>query len=241
MSSSTSRSSRPKKEPSSLSRAYVIFYNVAQVLGWAFILFKLLQFYLDGNSHEKIVTKSLYEYLRGPLIIFQTAAILEVVHALTGLVRSPLMTTIMQVASRLVLVWGIVNVVPTAQNHPLLASMVGAWGVTEVIRYSYYALNIALGEAPYIVLWLRYTLFFVLYPLGVGSEIGLIYISLPWIRETGLFSLQMPNAWNFAFNYYYFLWLVILNYFPGFPTLYMHMIKQRARNLGTPQPPPKKA
>lgn len=37
----------------------------------------------------------------------QTFALLEVVHALLGWVRSPLQTTAMQVASRLFLVWGI--------------------------------------------------------------------------------------------------------------------------------------
>jgi hypothetical protein len=37
----------------------------------------------------------------------QTLAVLEIVHALVGFVRSPIATTGMQVFSRLVLVWGI--------------------------------------------------------------------------------------------------------------------------------------
>jgi very-long-chain (3R)-3-hydroxyacyl-CoA dehydratase len=37
----------------------------------------------------------------------QTCALLEVIHALIGWVRSPLQTTVMQVASRLFLIWGI--------------------------------------------------------------------------------------------------------------------------------------
>lgn len=37
----------------------------------------------------------------------QTLAVLEIVHAVLGLVRSPLGTTVMQVFSRLALVWGI--------------------------------------------------------------------------------------------------------------------------------------
>jgi very-long-chain (3R)-3-hydroxyacyl-CoA dehydratase len=63
----------------------------------------------------------------------------------------------------------------------------------------------------------RYTLFYVLYPLGVGSEIGLIIVSLAWVRETDVFSFHMPNKWNFAFDYYTVLILAILSYLPGAP------------------------
>jgi len=41
--------------------------------------------------------------------LVQSCALLEVVHVLLGWVRSPLQTTVMQVSSRLFLVWGIVE------------------------------------------------------------------------------------------------------------------------------------
>jgi len=41
--------------------------------------------------------------------VVQTFAFLEVIHALLGWVRSPVATTAMQVASRLILVWGIAD------------------------------------------------------------------------------------------------------------------------------------
>ena len=53
-----------------------------------------------------------------------TSSPVQIVHAITGVVRSPLMTTLMQVASRLLLTWGIANIAPIAQNHYFLASMV---------------------------------------------------------------------------------------------------------------------
>jgi hypothetical protein len=43
-----------------------------------------------------------------PLKISQTAAIMEVIHAATGIVKSPVGITAMQVASRLWCLWGIV-------------------------------------------------------------------------------------------------------------------------------------
>jgi len=56
--------------------------------------------------------------------------------------------------------------------------MVLAWSITEVIRYSFYAFNL-LGYNPYVLLWLRYTTFFILYPVGASSEAFLMYATLP--------------------------------------------------------------
>lgn len=56
--------------------------------------------------------------------------------------------------------------------------MVLAWSATEVIRYSFYAFNL-LGENPYVLLYLRYTTFYILYPIGASSEAFLTYATLP--------------------------------------------------------------
>ncbi|PNH00067.1 3-hydroxyacyl-CoA dehydratase PASTICCINO 2, partial [Tetrabaena socialis] len=90
-----------------------------------------------------------------PLKLSQSAAILEVVHSAVGLVRSPVMITGMQVASRLWVLWGIINLAPAEATggsvplgglavggHPLalsLATLLAAWGITEVVRYSFFA------------------------------------------------------------------------------------------------------
>lgn len=44
-----------------------------------------------------------------------------------------------------------------------------------------------------------------LYPIGVLAEMKSVYDALPLIRERGLHSLRMPNAFNFAFDYHGFL------------------------------------
>jgi very-long-chain (3R)-3-hydroxyacyl-CoA dehydratase len=56
--------------------------------------------------------------------------------------------------------------------------MILAWSATEVIRYSFYACTLA-GYEPQFLLYLRYTTFYVLYPIGAGSEASLIYATLP--------------------------------------------------------------
>lgn len=64
------------------------------------------------------------------------------------------------------------------RTNALFASMVFAWSFTEVIRYTFYAANL-LGYNPPLLLWLRYTTFYLLYPLGAGSEALLMYFTLP--------------------------------------------------------------
>lgn len=98
-----------------------------------------------------------------------------------GIVRAPLFTTLMQVASRILLIWGIVYPFPnTVAFSPVYSSMLIAWSVTEVIRYSYFAINLSAGSVPAIWMWLRYNTFFVLYPLGISSECWLV-----WLAATG--------------------------------------------------------
>lgn len=81
----------------------------------------------------------------------------------------------MQVASRILLVWGIVHPFPqVALSTNFYASMLVAWSVTEVIRYSFFASSLSIGT-PAPLTWLRYNTFFVLYPLGITSECALIW------------------------------------------------------------------
>lgn len=105
------------------------------------------------------------------LLVTQSLALLEVVHSLVGLVRAPLLTTAMQVASRLLLVWGImaqfggdiVGAKATQLGDYAYLGCVAAWGVTEVIRYGFFALTISGFGVPSWWTWLRYVL-----PLRLG-------------------------------------------------------------------------
>lgn len=60
----------------------------------------------------------------------------------------------------------------------------------------------------------RYTFFIVLYPMGVTGELLTIYAALPYVQKTGLYSITLPNKYNFSFDYYAFLIVVMLSYIP---------------------------
>ena len=110
----------------------------------------------------------------------------------------------MQVASRFLLVWGVVDTFPAvAQSSFAYSTMLLAWSATEVIRYSYFAVNIAYGKVPAALTWLRYNTFFVLYPMGISSECWLIWLATgPARRKFG-----GVGQWG--------LWAVLGVYVPG--------------------------
>lgn len=68
---------------------------------------------------------------------------------------------------------------------------------------------------PKALLFLRYNLFYVLYPLGMLGEVLAIWNALPLIRETHPFNMELPNRWNLVFNYYYLSVFWILLYVPS--------------------------
>ena len=74
----------------------------------------------------------------------------------------------------------------------------------QVIRYPWYAASL-LGGAPYALTWTRYTAFYALYPVGVVAEMWIIWSALPVLAATGLHSVSLPNSWNWAFSYHYFM------------------------------------
>lgn len=157
----------------------------------------------------------------------QTCALLEVVHAALGWVRSPIQTTAMQVASRLMLVWGITEQFPESRTNPLFASMVFAWSFTEVIRYSFYALNLLGMESDFLT-YLRYTTFYVLYPLGAGSEAFLMYSTLPKSSPIPSFQSWTKGLWKPTD---YVRGALFLIWWPGLYVMYTYMIKQRRKVL----------
>ncbi|KAF8210168.1 PTPLA-domain-containing protein [Mycena galopus ATCC 62051] len=181
---------------------------------------------------QPVYRRSMSTYARvgGTVAIVQTCALLEVVHALLGWVRSPLQTTAMQVASRLWIVWGIAQQFDVARTSPLYTSCVLAWSITEVVRYSFYASSLLGYESP-VLLYLRYTLFYVLYPVGAGSEAFLAYSTLPF--PSGIPTLKSFLGWSVPEYARAALFLV---WWPSLYQLYTYMIVQRRRIFGSSQP-----
>jgi len=97
-----------------LKEAYLIVYNGLCCVGWANVWALAVLSVVAGLSTEKLplgeVLSNVYatEGLARMLVISQTAALMEILHAAVGLVRSPVMVTAMQVMSRIVALVAIV-------------------------------------------------------------------------------------------------------------------------------------
>jgi very-long-chain (3R)-3-hydroxyacyl-CoA dehydratase len=121
----------------------------------------------------------------------------------------------MQVSSRFLLVWGIVHPFPYLAQLPSYSSMLVAWSVTEVIRYSYFALTLS-GWQPRLLTWLRYNTFYVLYPIGILSECSLVWFAADPAKK--LHELAP-----------FVLYAILIIYIPGSYVLYTYMISQRKK------------
>ena len=150
----------------------------------------------------------------------QGIAILEVVHAALGWVRSPITSTAAQVASRVLVVilinlfWQ-VNDYPTFHAGLVIVSI--AWTITELGRYSLYGLSLFDNQSQWL-LWMRYSFFIVLYPMGVTGE--WLIIGAPIIAHG--FHLDIYTG---------FVLILFIAYAYYFPVLYGYMWKQRRAKL----------
>lgn len=217
------------KGPSGFGLNYLRAYNLIQTIGWSYILYLLFQ-----NDYSSKVEANLWYNVKLPLTIFQNAAILEVIHAMMGLVSSNPALTFVQVASRVIVVC--CTLLATPVNYS--ASSIGfpiallAWSITEIIRYLYYFMNLN-QFVPHFLTWLRYSSFIILYPIGITGELICLYAASRYaLSAPEAYSYTFPNSWNFTFSFYYFLMIVMLTYIPGFPQLYLHMFAQRRKILG---------
>ncbi|URE49083.1 Protein tyrosine phosphatase-like protein, PTPLA [Musa troglodytarum] len=161
---------------STLRRIYLSLYNWTVFVGWFQVLYFAVMALREGGP------TTVYGSVERPLQLAQTAAVMEILHGLVGLVRSPVSATLPQIGSRLFLTWGILWSFPETRAHILVSSLVISWSITEIIRYSFFGMKEAFGFAPSWLLWLRYSTFLILYPTGITSEVGLIYVALPYIK-----------------------------------------------------------
>jgi len=83
-----------------------------------------------------------------------------------------------------------------SRHSALYSIMVLAWSATEVIRYAFYALSLTRSTVPGVLVYLRYTTFYLLYPLGASSEALLILSSLPASNPLEGLKSGSWNVWD---------------------------------------------
>ncbi|CAL9732363.1 very-long-chain (3R)-3-hydroxyacyl-CoA dehydratase Phs1p [Monosporozyma unispora] len=189
-------------------------YNALSACGWGYILLNVIFKYLSLGQ------PAFFKETKNTVTLIQCGAIIEILNSLLGIVRSPIVTTAAQVLSRLLVVIGIFQLLPESENAQGIPyiTLLFAWSITEIVRYLFYFYTLtSTTGAPKVLLYLRYNLFWVLYPTGVASELLIIYSSLSWAKIK-------YGPW--------FQWTLIgtmLTYIPGLPMLFLHMVAQRKK------------
>ena len=189
---------------------YLAAYNLIAFAFWAAYIVSYISSGLQMNSLNLLL-----------LNIAQGMAVLEVLHALLKWVKSPVVSTAAQVASRILVLVFINLFIQTYAAVTIFDIGVKvvsfAWGITELVRYSLYFLGL-FNKQPTALLWMRYSFFIVLYPLGVTGE---------W-----LILLTPIVANGIVFDFYTALIVVLLvSYLYYFPVLYKYMWKQRKAKI----------
>lgn len=212
--------SSTKPEGFSTPQKWLITYNSISASLWSIVFFNTVFLSLSlGQPYFFDMTNKI-------TTIIQCFAVVEIYNSATGNVKSPLFTTVTQVFSRLLIVLGICQLLPEspANVHWCFITLCLSWSITEIIRYSYYASNLrSPDEVPYYLTWARYSLFYVLYPTGVMSEMFMVYLSLD----------EAQNVVGYLYSW--FLKAMLVTYLPGLYMLYTYMIKQRKKVLGKPK------
>jgi very-long-chain (3R)-3-hydroxyacyl-CoA dehydratase len=156
------------------------------------------------------------------LAVAQGLAVFEVMNTVLRIAGSNFLLTGMQVASRLLVMSLLVMMASDCPcdgsekyGYPLILL---AWTLTEVVRALNY-LSDLLNLGLKMVAWLRYSMFIVLYPLGVTGEFLIMYGFWKWRGEQiDLIALTLAG--------------IALSYVIFFPKLYGHMLAQRKKKLG---------
>ncbi|KAL3904538.1 MAG: hypothetical protein SGPRY_011250, partial [Prymnesium sp.] len=170
-----------------------------------------------------------------PLKLAQWGMLLEILHAAAGAVPSPIVPTFLQVNSRIGML-SVLLLAPSLEESSSAGVMALSWSMVEVVRYAFYinSLLVPGGQAGtwYPLFWLRYSLFALLYPTGIGGE---VLTMLSAVSDPSFSSLL--GGWAGTL-----LKWVLLLYIPGAPFMYFNMVSIRARafkkRFAPPRPPP---
>ncbi|RPB29770.1 PTPLA-domain-containing protein [Terfezia boudieri ATCC MYA-4762] len=200
---------------SAITKTYLTGYSTLNALLWSVVLARTLTTLLTTFDPSAIYP-SVGEFTRWA----QTVIVLDFAHVLFGLVRTSLLTTLLQSFSRLFLVHAISPLSPTAHSSIFYTTMLVSWSVAEITRYTFYVYSAA-GRAPRWLIWARYNFFFVLYVTGAGSEWACMWLS---VRSGEVEEAGGKVVWGVVVGM-----LVAWPIF--FPNQYLHMMALRRKMM----------
>lgn len=193
-----------------MKNVWLISFNAVTFLAWVL-------FFLHSGLHGF----QFADQAKMILAIAQGLAIFEVINSIFKLAGANWLLTTMQVGSRFLVVgllwWMPLELVVERGVYSVFLLITIAWSITEIIRAAFYISGL-FGKEIKALLWMRYTFFIVLYPIGVVGEFMVMFSFMKW-RWFELDAIGIG------------LVIIALLYVVFFPKLYMHMFGQRKKKL----------
>jgi len=213
-----------------LKKSYLFIYNCIMFLGFSYVFWSLAyRMYVRG---PKVYEESV-DAMGIPVAVLQVLAWAEVIHALTGLVKSNPLHTICQQWGRSFVLFFVILAHPGLAESPQVHWLFFVWSMIEVVRYPFYMLKALDAPANQVMTWTRYSAWIPLYPAGMLLEMAIIHAAIPLFEISRKFSFApLPNAWNLSFEYGTFLRGYLLLYPLIGPVMFYHMWTQRQKALG---------
>jgi len=219
---------------SHLASLYLSVYNLTSALLWGSLLQRAVAllwpaFFVGAISiwdwnKGSIVFAHIWSTCMPLLLVTQTMALLDVLHAVLGLSGSSVRPALMQVIGRNLVLFLIHTVNPDVQHLGVSVVMLLVWSLVEIIRFPYYLLAVWSINFPPLTL-LRYSIWIVLYPIGMASESYIQFLSMPAVK-TNRFGVV-----NGLEVFYYFQWAWFLITLASYPSMLLHMAAQSKKAL----------
>lgn len=169
-----------------------IVNSVFNNIQWLMLL--LLVLYVDFRNFISVwrvyvaiillSTYALYKNVEFPLKFIQSVMLLEILHNMIGLIKTPMFTCVMQYTSHFILVWGVFSISKEIERCGGFKLMLLSWSSIESVRYLYYLLNLFNSKIPKFFLYLRYNLSLFTIPVGVIGEMWCMLKSVKIVKET---------------------------------------------------------
>lgn len=224
------KASRHKEESfMSLTTGFLIVYNLVQFLGFSWIFVNMtVRLFIFGQD-------SLYDTfhtISDVMFFCQILAVVEVLNAAFGIIRTGVFPTLIQVVGRNFILFIIFGSLEEMHHQPVVFFVFYLWSAIEIVRYPFYMLGCVNTEWKTLT-WLRYTIWIPLYPLGALSEAVAVIQSIPIFDKTKLFSIPLPKAIGTSVSFSYFLYFYLVLMFLGLSINLRHLYKQRTRRFRT--------
>lgn len=212
-------------------RLYLCAYNVAQSLGWLFLLLRVVVL-APSASHsggEGGLSLLFRQTLAPHTWVLILSISIELLHDALGFVRVSDMSYLVRihckVLRRLHIFAALYFLAPATQASLVVPLVLAQWAALDLIRYPFYALN-SLRACPPLLRWLRYSAFIAMYPLGIVLELSLWALMLSE-NSTSLRTFpETPADCYWLFAVLYVLYRVVT-----FPINYARMLRMRTAAL----------